>query len=285
MNNKNIIIAGAIAIGLYLFSQTKKILPMTLQQKAAWHDKISHVMAHMTPAEIDNAYRKARKERASAEGTPEQKTRPTPMAWMLAIRAAAEEKRKEAQEEQGTGFDYIRERAPYNEAVPVEKRKYASILKSAERVAEEKRRRKEQIAAELEAIREKANKERIETEAAYRYELRKNLKPKDQQGYSKKKTQEEIYKLFGLWALPRHEVKHTQEPEEESKKQKSTDLGSSKKKTQEEIYKLFGLWALPTAPSSKSRPKFHHIVGKRTARIRPGVRRLIFARRPMSRFG
>ena len=67
MNNKNIIIAGAIAIGLYLFSHAKKIIPMTLAQKAAWHDKISHVMAHMTPAEIDNAYRRARKERASAE--------------------------------------------------------------------------------------------------------------------------------------------------------------------------------------------------------------------------
>ena len=227
-----------------------------LAQKAAWHEKISHVMAHMTPAEIDNAYRKARKERASAEGTPEQKTRPTPMAWMLAIRAAAEEKRKEAQEEQGTGFDYIRERAPYNEAVPVEKRKYASILKSAERVAEEKRRRKEQIAAEL----EKANRKRIETEAAYRNELRKNIKPKDQ-GYSKKKTTEDVLKDLGLWSLPRHEVEHTQEPEEEPKKQKSTgdvlkdyveqqkkskdQQGYSKKKTTEDVLKDLGLWALP----------------------------------------
>ena len=35
MDNKNIIIAGAIAIGLYLFSQTKKILPGTGAQKVA----------------------------------------------------------------------------------------------------------------------------------------------------------------------------------------------------------------------------------------------------------
>jgi len=35
MNNKNIIIAGAIAVGLYLFSQTKKILPGTGAQKVA----------------------------------------------------------------------------------------------------------------------------------------------------------------------------------------------------------------------------------------------------------
>jgi len=206
---------------------------MTLQQKAAWHEKISHIMARMTPAERDTVFKEARKEKASAEGITEQKTRLTPREMMLALRAAAEEKEKVSEEEQGTGFDYIRERNPPTPAVPVEKRKYASILKSAERVAEEKRRRLEQIAAE----REKANRERIETEAAYRYELRKNLKPKDQQGYSKKKTTEDVLKDLGLWALPRHEVEHTQEPEEEPKKQKSTDLGYSKKKTTEHIVK------------------------------------------------
>ena len=248
---------------------------MTQAQRAAYIRRTTLT----TTAEKIKALKEAIKQKSTHENTPLGETKLTPEEQEAVLLGL------EAEKDQGTGFDYIRERNPPTPAVIVEKRKYASILKSAERVAEEKRRRKEQIAAELEAIREKANKERIETEAAYRYELRKNLKPKDQQGYSKKKTQEEIYKLFGLWALPRHEVKHTQEPEEESKKQKSTDLGSSKKKTQEEIYKLFGLWALPTAPSSKSRPKFHHIVGKRTARIRPGVRRLIFARRPMSRFG
>ena len=40
----------------------------------------------------------------------------------MAIRAAAEEKLKEAQEEQGTGFDYIRERNPPTPAVPVKKK-------------------------------------------------------------------------------------------------------------------------------------------------------------------
>jgi len=266
-NYKSILIAGAIAVGLYFFLHAKKIIPMTLQQKAAWHEKISHIMARMTPAERDTVFKEARKEKASAEGTTEQKTRLTPMEMMLALRAAAEEKLKEAQEEQGTGFDYIRERAPYNIAVPVKKRKYTSILKSAERLKEEKRRRKEKIAAE----REKANRERIETEAAYRYELRKNLKPKDQ-GYSKKKTTEDVLKDLGLWALPRHEVEHTQEPEEEPKKQKSTDRGYSKKettehvvkdyleqqkkqklkdqgyskkKTTEDVLKDLGLWALP----------------------------------------
>jgi len=262
-NYKSILIAGAIAVGLYFFLHAKKILPMTPQQKAARRDKITHMMAHLTQAEIDNAYRKARKEKASAEGTPEEKTRPTPMEWMLAIRAAAEEKEKRAEEEQGTGFDYIRERAPYNKAVPVEKRKYASILKSAERIREEKRRREEQIAAELE---EETIKQK-ETQEAYKNELLKNVKPKDL-GYSKKKTTEDVLKDLELWALPRSDVEHVQESEEEpeeeektskkkttehivkdyveqQKKQKLKDQGYSKKKTTEDVLKDFGLWALP----------------------------------------
>jgi len=174
---------------------------MTLAQKAAWHEKVSRRMAQMSTAEKIRALKAARKEKAAAQGTPETETTMTPMERMLAIRAAAEEKEKIAEEEQGTGFDYIRERAPYNIAVPVEKRK------------------------------------QIETQAAYKNELLKNIKPKDQQGYSKKKTTEDVLKDLGLWALPRHDVEHTQEPEEEPKKQKSTDLGYSKKKTTEHIVK------------------------------------------------
>ena len=196
-NYKSILIAGAIAVGLYFFLHAKKIIPMTLAQKVARHDQISHIAARMIPAERDTVFKEARIEKASAEGTTEQKTRLTPMEMMLALRARAEEKEKRAEEEQGTGFDYIRERAPYNIAVPVEKRKHASILKTAERRKEEKRRREEKIAAELE---EKKRKQ-IETQKAYKNELLKNIKPKDQQGYSKKKTQEEVYKRFGLWAL------------------------------------------------------------------------------------
>ena len=146
------------------------------------------------------------------------------------IRAAAKE--KVAEEEQGTGFDYIRERAPFNIAVPVDKRKHAYIQKSVERIREEKRRREEQIADEREAD----NRKRTEAQKAYRDELRKNLKPKDQ-GHSKKKTTEDVLKDLGLWALPRTDVEHTQEPEEEPKKQKSTDLGYSKKKTTEHVLK------------------------------------------------
>jgi len=170
---------------------------MTLAQKAAWHDQVSHRMAQMSTAEKIRALKAARKEKAAAEGTPETETRLTPMERMIAIREAAEEKEKAAEEEQGTGFDYIRERAPYNEAVPVEKRKHASILKSAERRREEKRRREEQKAAE----REEDKRKRTEAQKAYRDELLKNVKPKDL-GHSQKKTTEDVLRDFGLWALP-----------------------------------------------------------------------------------
>jgi len=146
----------------------------------------------------------------------------------------------------------------------VEKRKHASILKSAERIREEKRRRAEQLAAEREAEKRK----QTEVRKAYRDELLRNIKSKDQQGYSKKKTTEDVSKDLGSWALPRQEVEHTQEPEEEpeeqektskkkttehivkdyleqQKKQKLEDQGYSKKKTTEDVLKDFGLWALP----------------------------------------
>jgi len=95
---------------------------MTLAQKAAWHEKITHIMAQMDGAERNRVLQEARRQKAAAEGTSEQKTRLTPMEMMFALRAAAEEKEKQAQEEQGTGFDFIRERNPPTPAVPVEKK-------------------------------------------------------------------------------------------------------------------------------------------------------------------
>jgi len=239
-NIKSIIIAGAIAAGLYFFLHRKKIIPMT--HPPQWRDMTQAQRAAYTRrttlttvAEKIKALKEARKQKSIHENTPLGETKLTPEereAVMLALEAE--------KEQQGTGFDYIRERAPYNIAVPVEKRKHASIRKSAERIREEKRRRDEQIADEREAIRRK----RTEAQKAYRDELLKNIKPKDQ-GHSKKKTTEDVLKDFGLWALPRSEVEHVQEPEEEPKKQKSTDLGYSKKKTTEDVLRDLGLWALP----------------------------------------
>jgi len=232
---------------------------MTAAQKAAWHERVSRRMAQMSTAEKIRALKAARKEKAAAEGTPETETTMTLAERIAAIRAAAE--KKEAEEEQGTGFNYIRERAPYNKAVPVEKRKHASILKTAERIREEKRRREEEIADEREAEKRK----QTEARKAYRDELLKNVKSKDQQGYSKKKSAEDVLRDL-LLATPSSEVEHTQESggggEEEEEKQKSTkdvlkeyveqqkeqklkDQGYSKKKTTEDVLRDLGLWALP----------------------------------------
>ena len=109
---------------------------MTPQQKAVWHEKVSHAMAQMDMVEKIRAVKAARKEKAAAEGTPETETRLTLMERMLAIRAAAEEKVSE--EEQGTGFDYIRERAPFNIAVPVEKTEYTSTPASKKKATDER---------------------------------------------------------------------------------------------------------------------------------------------------
>jgi len=111
---------------------------MTITQKAAWNEKVSHVMAQMDMAEKIRAVKAARKEKAAAEGTPEMETRLTPMERMTAIRAAAEEKLKEAQEEQGTGFDYIRERNPPTPAVPVEKKTYTSSPSTKQKTTDER---------------------------------------------------------------------------------------------------------------------------------------------------
>ena len=135
-NYKNIIVAGAVAVGLYLFLHAKKILPMTLAQKAAWHEKISHTAANMTSAERNTVFQEARRQKAIAEGTPEQKTRLTSMEMMLALRAAAEE--KVAEEEQGTGFDYIRERNPPTPAVPVEKKTHTTTPLTKKKTTDER---------------------------------------------------------------------------------------------------------------------------------------------------
>jgi len=195
-NYKSLIIAGAVAVGLYLFLHAKKIMPMT--HPPQWRDMTSAQRAAYTrrttlttTAEKIKALKEARRQKSADENTPLGETTLTPEEQEAVLRAL------EAEKEQGTGFDYIRERAPFNIAVPVEKRKYASILKSAERIREEKRRREEQQAAE----REKANRKRTEAQKVYRDELLKNIKPKDQ-GHSKKKTTEDVLKDLGLWALP-----------------------------------------------------------------------------------
>ena len=138
-NTKSIIIAGAIAVGLYLLLHLKKILHLTIAQKAAWHDKVLHTMAQMDGAERNRVLQEARRQKAADEGMQEQETRMTPMEMMLALRAAAEEKEKQAEKEQGMGFDYIRERNPPTPAVPVEKKTHTSAPTTKKKADDKKK--------------------------------------------------------------------------------------------------------------------------------------------------
>ena len=187
MNNKNIIIAGAIAVGLYLFSHTKKIIPMTLAQKAAWHEKVSRRMAQMSTAEKIRALKAARKEKAAAEGTSEQKTRLTPMEMMLALRAQAEEKLSE--KKQGTGFDYVRERAPLNKAIHIRSKKIAE--KIAEKVAEKvKKKKAEEVEDKKKTAVKKATAKKIAQKIAQKV-AEKVKKKKAEEAEAKKKADKE----------------------------------------------------------------------------------------------
>ena len=125
-NYKNILIAGVLAVGLYSFLHRKKIIPMahpsqwrdmTPAQKAAYIRRTTLT----TTAEKIKALKEARKQKSTHENTPLMETKLTPEEQEAVLQAL------EAEKEQGTGFDYIRERAPFNIAVPVEKRKHASI--------------------------------------------------------------------------------------------------------------------------------------------------------------
>jgi len=172
--NKNIIIAGAIAVGLYLFSRTKKIIQMTPAQKTARQAKVLHTLAHMTHAETKRVLEEARRQKARSEGTSEQKIRLTPMEMMLALRAQAKE--KIFKEEQGMGFDYVRERAPMNKAIHIHSKKIIQKIMSGGTSAIRKRivekikhkqaqKTREQKAAEQRAVRLYAAKIRAQTAA------------------------------------------------------------------------------------------------------------------------
>jgi len=133
MNNKNIIIAGAIAIGLYIFSHMKKILPMT--HPSEWRDMTPAQRAAYTRrttlttmAEKIKALKEAIKRKSADENTPIGKTKLTPEEQEIVLRGL--ELRKEAEKGQGTGFDYVRERAPLNKAILIRSKKIARKIPS-----------------------------------------------------------------------------------------------------------------------------------------------------------
>ena len=133
MNNKNIIRAGVAAIGIYLFSQVKKSIPAT--HARYWWDMTPAERATYirrttltTMAEKIKALKEAIKQKSTHENTPLGKTTLTSEEREAVLRAL--EAKKEAEKEQGTGFDYVRERAPLNKAIPIRSKKIARKIPS-----------------------------------------------------------------------------------------------------------------------------------------------------------
>ena len=157
--NKNIIIAGAIAAGLYLFSQTKKIRYTTTAQKIA--------------------------QRIQPTATPTIRER---TAQKIAQKIAQKVAQKVVKEKD----EYVRERTPPTLATVIQKRTgvpvsearsiaekiaYERARKQREKIAYERaRKQRERIAAAHRAVLEKAKRTRIQiAEANRKAAARKNL--------------------------------------------------------------------------------------------------------------
>jgi len=120
-NYKNILIAGAITVGLYLFLHSKKIIPMT--HPAMWRDMTPAQRAAYTQrttlttvAEKIKALKEARKQKSADENTPLGETTLSPEEQEAVILSL------EAEKEQGTGFDYVREKTHPTPAISTAKK-------------------------------------------------------------------------------------------------------------------------------------------------------------------
>ena len=265
MNNKNIIIAGIAAIGLYLFSQQKKTV-------------------HKTPdiPQIKKMAEKMAAERLppNASPTAEKELAEKIYADIMARRAGAA--RKKIPEKKAAAAAAA-EKAAEKAAFTPEIKMAIAILSVAEKIQVLVAYRKK-IAAEKNVPPESISltpdtKARVLLEAAIEKASKTKVAPllldNSKKKKKKNKTPDDIKEKFGSWDT---------ESEGQETSHKSTEPGYSKKKTKEEILKLFGLWALPTAPHTKSKLKPHIMPKKRTiSKIRPAVRRLISARRSVSK--
>ena len=187
MNNKNILIAGVIAIGLYLFSQQKKTVRKTPDIVPI--KKMAEKMA-------------AERLPPNASPTAEKELAEKIYDDIMARRAAAEKK--------------IAKKIP-EASTPAARRKIAEKKAAAAAVAAAAA-----AAAAAEKAAEKASKNKVSPTPPDNFK-KENKTPEDikkkfgswdtesegqetshkstEQGYSKKKTTEDIMKDFGLWAL------------------------------------------------------------------------------------
>jgi len=142
MNNKNIIIAGAIAVGLYLFSQTK-----TTAQEVS--QEVAQKVAQRTRSTATPAIRKR-------------------TAQKIAQKIAQKVAQKVVKEKD----EYVRERTPPTLATVIQKRTGVPVSEArriAEKIAYERaRKQRERIAAANRAVLKEAKRKRIEIAEANR---------------------------------------------------------------------------------------------------------------------
>ena len=202
MNKNNILIAGAIAIGLYLFSQQKKTVHKTpgIPQIKKIAKKIPDASTPATRRKI--AEKKAAAAAAAAEKaaekaafTPEIKLAISTLSTVEKIQALVAFRKKIAAKKKVS---------PQSISLTPDQRARVLLEAAIEKASKSK------IAPIIVDYRKK-KKKKNKTPGDIKKKFGSwDTKPKGQETshkstepkYSKKKTKEEILKLFGLWALP-----------------------------------------------------------------------------------
>jgi len=275
MNNKNIIIAGAIAIGLYLFSQQKKttyktpdILPIKKMAEKIPEASTPAARRKIAEKKAAAAAAAAAAEKAAEKAafTPEIKLAIATLSVAEKIQALVAHRKKIAAEKKVSPQSIsltpdTKARVLLEAAIEkASKTKVAPILLDNSKKKKKKNKTPDDIKEEFGSW---------DTESEGQETSHKSTEP----GYSKKKTKEEILKLFGLWALPTA-------PHTKSKPKLRHIVTKKISRIRPAVRRLI------STRRSVSKPKWKpHVAPKKRiiTKIRPAVRRLISARRPMSK--
>jgi len=269
--NKNIIIAGIAAIGLYLFSRQKKTVYKTpdIPQIKKIAEKIPEAT---TPAARKKIAEKKAAAAAAAEKaaekaafTPEIKLAIATLSTAEKIQALVAYRKKIAAEKNVSPQSIsltpdTKARVLLEAAIEkASKTKVAPILLDNFKKKKKKNKTPDDIKKKFGSW---------DTEPKGQETSHKSTEP----GYSKKKTKEEILKLFGLWALPTSP----------RRKPKLKPHLTPKKRIISKIRPAIRRLISARRPISKPKLKPHLTPKKRIiSKIRPAIRRLISARRPV----
>jgi len=272
--NKNIIIAGIAAIGLYLFSHQKKTV-----HKAPDIPPIKKMAEKMAaerlPPDASSMAKKELAEKIYADIMARRAAALKKIAKKIPEASTPAARRKIAEKKAAAAAEKAAEKAAFTPEIKLAiatlsvSEKIQALVAYRKKIAAEKKVSPQSISLTQDT------RARVLLEAAIEKAAKKPVPILLDNSKKKNKTPGDIKKKFGSWVQP--------EPKGQETSHKSTEPGYSKKKTKEEILKLFGLWSLPTISSPKSKPKLRHIVAKKLSRIRPTVRRLISARRSVSK--